>query len=370
MALSRGTLGGLVVAAAVVVLLAAASIPHFSADPAYGATDDAPAGLSRLVALAESEVGSRGGGVTVRTLASGPLALEMIPDAEAPRALYVAVGVEREPSAQEAEALAAFVQRGGRILVADDVGHGGVLAAPFGVQFTRQRLYDERSRDGDASFVEADLRVDQAFSPVLLNVPTALFVDRNATTSCARVLGESSARSYVDTNGDGQVDDRDQKGPFTVALGLMPGRADCAGDGPLQCPATGPGCAFFLADSGLLLNGILATNLSTEYRNDEFTVALLRKALPEGGVLLVDESLHGHGAAAPAVGVMGALVKGSRDPLFLLLLAGLVAAAGGLAAWRLGRAPDWRHVHRPDTPTNVTREALKTPAAKQEDESP
>lgn len=316
-----------------VLLVLAAGIPYLGSEARYSAYDDrGPEDLVAFRALAEQDVGLRHA-----ALATGPLALAMLPDAEVPRTLYVAVGVQRAVTGAEADALLAFVERGGAILVADDFGHGGDLAAPFGVQLTSRPLWDERSLGGDPGLVEASM-MDGAYPSVLLNLPATVAVNLTATTAeRVTVLGRSSNASFVDLNGDNRVDSHDQRGPFTVAVELT--------------YASG-GRAIFVSDSGLFLDAPME---NATLRNAAFTKALLQRALPDGGIVLFDESRHYHAGAAPAVGTLAALVKGTQDPLFLWPLVGLLLAGGAYAAWRWGTPPDWRHNHRPDAPTGITR---------------
>lgn len=341
MRLAPATAGKLAAGGLLVLLVLAAGIPYAGGEPRYSAFDDRGTDdLTTFRAVAEQD-----SGLQAVALASGPLALAGIPDADVARTLYVAVAVQRAVSDAEAAALLDFVARGGAVLVADDFGHGRDLAIPFGVQFSTSALWDERNLADDPGLVEASM-MDGRYPSVLLNLPSTLSVEPNATTAEAvTVLGRSSAASFVDLNSDGRVDSRDQRGPFTVAVALA---------------YAGGGRAFFVSDSGLFLDGPMD---NATLQNAAFAKALLQLALPDGGAVLFDESRHHHAGAAPVMGVLGGLVQLTQRPLLLWPLVGVTVVLASLAAWRWGTPPDWRHRYHPDHPTGITRASAALPAA-------
>lgn len=278
-------------------------------------------------------------------LVASPHALRDVDDPL--RTLYVAVGPERAYDADETAAIVAFLRAGGRVLLADEGGHGNAIAAEAGFVFLSQRVLDTRDHRGDPQLVAVpDARAGGVEHRVLFNSPTALRPLSAASARPHEVLAASSAAeypngSYVDLNGNGEIDRADPVGPFPLAV-----RAQ-----------VGEGVLVLVADTGLFMNGQLGL---PEFENAAFVRALARDLVPPDGRILVDESRHAPPAPLAAwddaLRTLARLTTGDVAPFVLLAL----LLGGTVLAWRLARpTEDWSH-HAHDVGAEVPApEALK-----------
>ena len=241
--------------------------------------------------------------------------------------LYVAVGPERRYDADEAAAVVSFLRRGGNVLLADEGGFGTDVAREAGWAFGSQRLLDTRNHLGDPRLPVAEARTE-AGGPalrVLFNSPSVL---RPIQPNDAAVLATTSAAeypngSYLDINGNGEIDRADPAGPFPLVV-----RA-----------SVGEGTLLLVADTGLFMDGQVRL---AEYENAAYLRALARGLVPSDGRILVDEARHAPPASTAlwdnSIRTLGRATTGTLAPVLLLL--GLAAASA--AAWRLTRpTEDW-----------------------------
>ena len=280
--------------------------------------------------LARAELAGAAG--STDALLSTPHALSDLK--EPSRALYVAVGPERRYDADEAAVVLAFLRAGGNVLLADEGGFGTDVAREAGWAFGTQRLLDSRNHLGDPRLPVADAKAEpdgRAFR-VLLNSPSILRdVSRDAAPAPFEVLAWTSAAeypngSYVDVNGNGEIDLADPAGPFPLVV-----RAQ-----------VGEGTLVLVADTGLFMDAQLRL---LEYENDDWLAALARSLVPPEGILLFDEARHAPPAATAlwdnSIRTLGRATTGDVAPFLLVL--GLAALSA--LAWRLARpTEDWtRH---------------------------
>lgn len=241
---------------------------------------------------------------------------------EPDRYLLVVAGVESEYTDAEVDAITSFVEDGGSLVLADDFGFGNDVATEFGLSFSNRVLRDDEFR-GNSSFVEVNGTLPDGRNATLLtNVPTAL----NVADADGEVLARTSPGAYVDVNGDGREDGGDISNAFPVAYRT----------------GMGEGQAIFLSDPGLLANQALGTD---DVDNREFFRQWSLELLPQGTVVF-DESRHATplGLGVP-VGVAGAAVSGTQDPLLGSIT--FVALGGSLAlAALLVSAPEAFSIHR------------------------
>lgn len=303
--------------AGLLAVTALALIVPWGASSQYGAygepTDPSQLSLFRR-ALEDDEY-------TVRTLVGSPLLLADL--REASGTLYLVNGVEREYTDREVDALVAFTERGGRLLVLDDFQHGYALAARFGVQVDRTPLLDANF-NSHTDFVRSEGLVDGKTYPALLfNGASTLSVDQ----ATARTLANSSGESYADLDGDRNVTQGDRHGPFPLAVAV--------GAGPV---------AVFVSDASLLANDLIAQQDVYKNRNLDFGIALVRHLVPRGSVVLVDESRHANGAAEPSYRALALLVTAARTPVGMVALAVAAAGSAGLLAWTATKESARKHV--------------------------
>lgn len=252
---------------------------------------------------------------------------------EPARTLYVAIGPERAYDESEVAAILAFLRAGGRVLLADEGGHGNAIAREAGYGFLSSRLLDSRNHQGDAQLVVAEARVSgDVAHRVLLNSPAALRRLPGAAGDPETLAWSSAAAypngSYVDIDGDGEVDLTDPVGPHPLVV-LAP---------------VGEGVLVLASDTGLFMDASLSL---PEYDNAAFVRALAARLVPPDGLVLLDESRH---APAPLLSAwtepLRVLGRATTGPVAPFVLVGL-ALAGTLLAWRLARpVEDWsRHGH-------------------------
>lgn len=266
----------------------------------------------------------------VDALLATPSALRDVDDPA--RTLYVAIGAEREYDDDEVDAILGFLDRGGRVLLADETGFGTPIAYEAGFAFEAQRVLDTRSHLGNASFPVATVTVgggDSTAYRVVFNLPGKLtplpsrvgFHETLASTSDAQFPNGS----YVDEDENGLIDRGEAPGPFPLLV-----RAD-----------VGRGVLVLVADTGPFMNAQMGLG---EYQNDEFVAALVSSLVPRDGVLLLDESRHLPPAAlAPWSDAMRQLARATTGPVAPFVLLGLLALLT-ILGWRLTRdTEDWSH---------------------------
>jgi hypothetical protein len=126
---------------------------------------------------------------------------------------------------EDLEAIESFVQGGGLLVLLDDYGYGNEVleAMGLGVRFIGLPLLDPlyayknawlpRITDFDAGLSDAGIRA------VVLNHATAL-----AGLESPQVMAWSSETSFLDSDGSGEFDEGEPRGPFAIAAVLQLGR--------------------------------------------------------------------------------------------------------------------------------------------------
>lgn len=213
------------------------------------------AGASALVAEAARE------GYDVFRLLSGPALLETGAVGQPAKTLLVILAPQTGYTQAEVDAARAFLDAGGRILVADNFGQANSLTSTLGVVFERVRLVEPGSN-------QTAVTIDRDTYRITANAPTAV---RPSPGHAALVLGNSTTNSFLDRNGDGIVTAGDPPGPFSTALLVDMGPAG--------------GRLLALADPSVFQTG------ATKSLDDQaFRSQVLALLLPQGGTILVDES--------------------------------------------------------------------------------
>jgi len=250
--------------------------------------------------------------------------------AQPEKTLLLILGPERRYGEGEAEAVLAFLEAGGRVVLADEGGYGTDIARAAGFAFVGQTVLDTRNHAGDPKLPTATITLDRGYR-VIFNAPTALTTLSNVGDH--EILAQTSPPqypqgSYLDRNGDERIDINDAPGPF-----------------PLVVRTTyGAGTLVLIADTGLFMDAQVRL---LEHENDDFLAALVASLIPTDGVIIVDEARHAPGPLLAAfdngVRTLGRATAGPIAPFVtfaLLLLA-------TLAAWRFTReTEDWTyHAH-------------------------
>jgi hypothetical protein len=285
----------LLVALAAAVGLAVAGGANTGAE-AYGTFNPAWDGGSELRA-AVAETGTE------------PYVLLALADADAlaPAETAVVVLSPAEPYDERDRArLAAYVERGGTLVVAEDFRpHANTLLRGVGAEarVTGAPLRDDLRNTRTAAFpLATDVAAGTAGDPATAGLTRgvdALALNHPSTVAPngARVLVNASTFAYVDRNRNGTLDPAERLGPHPVVTGER----------------VGEGRVVVVSDPSLFVNAMQATA-----DNRRFVANVARTHERVG----IDES---HGGGRPPLAV--ALVRLRRDPL---LQVGVGVAALGL----------------------------------------
>jgi len=244
------------------------------------------------------------------TLVGSPTILRNIAQPE--KTLYIVLGVQKDYRPADVEVLKEFYKNGGKLIVADDIGYGNTFAEQFNIHFFGQVLWDTMySRNVSFPLVYAHLDVEQYL--LMLDKPTGIYLrpgDPNV-----EVLANSSKNSYIDINGNGQVDDHDIPGPIPViSMYHEPGAS---------------GAIVFVSDPDLfnddkIYNDGLIDRQGTDRtpaNNSLFLRDLVRKLLPTGGNVVFDESRHvSEKALRPFYDTLGSVTIVTSNPRELVLM--------------------------------------------------
>lgn len=251
-------------------------------------------------------------GLRVQRLGASPAALGRGLPVDPEHTLLLVADARAPYTTEEARQVAAWVQRGGVLLVADDFGQGSSLLAPYGVAFERVRLVAPTDAPWPASAGEPGVQPPS---------PSAVFVGPGTQ---AETLVASPVQSFLDRDGDGVIGASDPEGAFPF----------------LVRTTRGDGQVLALADADVLT----ATGAAAG-SNRAFVSGVLAKALPDGGLILVDESRAPH---APLLGAMAWPLSAAASTPWRIGL----AAFGTLLLLALLLPPGWvpwaAHAFRPD----------------------
>ena len=128
------------------------------------------------------------------------------------------IGPERNFTEYEALILKRFLEVGGRIILADDFGSGNELLELLGVY---ARL--NGSLLVDPLFKERNMKFPRIRDVKVSGVDEIVFNYATIIEGCQDPLALSSSYSFLDLNLNGEWDEGEPKGPFTVACKLNVG---------------------------------------------------------------------------------------------------------------------------------------------------
>lgn len=301
-------------------LIVAATVASTGTDEPESAFTETGGGASPLVEDA------RGLGVEAHRLLSGPTALSSDSALEPPRTLLVIIAPERPYDTQEADAARAFLENGGRILVVDNYGQANTITSKLGITFERVRVVEPEQNPVQA-------RVAKRTFALHPSAATAIWADPNFPFD---EIANTSARSFLDRDGDGVISAGDPPGPFALGYELRVGA-----NGGVLFAFSDP--SVFLSDSAPIPSHRL------------FREALLAHLLPEGGRIIVDESRAGQ--ADPWLASTAAVVGATTSDPWRWIAACLVVGTLTLAYFASAR--DLWGPHRASVNYFVRREGLQ-----------
>jgi len=300
-----------------------ASLTLIGSGPELSVKDGGPGGLS--LAFGEME-----GRADVEVLLTSPSLLLEEDDPE--NTLFISIGPQREYTLTEVHALKKFHQMGGRLLLADDTGRINGLTNYFDMTVVRGQLYDEIFV-GHPDIVKVDDVELGTFSGfLLLNRPSSVIF------SGGLGIIRTSPSSWVDRNGNGVMDN------LTSAQGEAPGPRYVGAISDPDFEDEGRGAAVLISDPSMFMNHMIE-----EEDNMEFLRELIDHLLPNGGKIIVDESVH----ETPGAGSW--VQRGLSGAVFLItdvnlkIVMGTIAAISVFALAYVHEAPGrHRHIHMLD----------------------
>jgi hypothetical protein len=231
--------------------------------------------------------------LSVRTISTSATALSELNETYG--MLYVAIGVERAYTFSEWRAIRLFLQRGGTVLIADDYGHGNSILKYNGLidnpaishigdtpesqyVWSGERLADVNV-DRNPQLVKVRVPIWEGLEyEVLLNDPSC-FIENDdwnweswmqgdwQGSPPAQYIANSTASGWIDEDRNGVRDPGEKVGEYPVML-FMNGM-------------------LLISDPSLFTN-----DMYDRADNRLFAHIVLARLLPEGGTVIIDESIH------------------------------------------------------------------------------
>ncbi len=211
----------------------------------------------------------------IASIISNPLILDEVDHPE--DSLYICFGAEKGYDKLQSDALFRFVNRGGKVIIADDFGDANSFSNRVGVSFTGHRIWSQAFKD-NLSFIMINVNVDEEEFPILMNEPTTLKLlgTSHELFRAPEVIYRTSQESYEDTNDNGKID----------SIGSL----DTYGELPVGVRVVSKGQAgeiIFISDSSFCIN-----DMWEEEQNAEFILTLIEEMLGYSGTVIFDESRH------------------------------------------------------------------------------
>jgi hypothetical protein len=214
----------------------------------------------------------------VTSIISSPTILSKFDDSDYENMVYMAIGVERPYSKEDANELWRFVRYGGNIVLVDDFGYGNtfwdsVYNTNYGrAEFEKHQLFDQNYiKNTTFVYITATLPGPGKKYTLLLNEPTAL--DKSYGSTDFITLGTSSEGGWLDENGNRIRDPAEPRAPYPVIMYFTPG--------------SNSGKVFVISDPGLFIN-----DNWDKLNNSEYVLDMISYLIPNGGMVIFDESRH------------------------------------------------------------------------------
>ncbi len=151
------------------------------------------------------------------------------------------IGPEKNFTYSEAEAVAGFINRGGRVILADESGFGNSLLERLNlsVRIYGGLLVDPLFKERNEKLPRARYLSSNYVGEVVLNYASVI-------EGCSNPLLSTSSYSYIDENLNDEWDEGEDKGPFTVGCSVK------IGEGEL----------IIFSDSSLFINSMIGKGLN------------------------------------------------------------------------------------------------------------
>ncbi len=215
-------------------------------------------------------------GYEISSIISTPTILSKLNESK--KKIYMAIGVERPYTSDEARAIWNFVQAGGNLILADDFGHGNTLwdkaswESVGNIEFERKQLFDPNYIK-NTKFVTVNATFQGRPYNLLFNEPSAIRSETEYEVLASRVAMSSEA-SWLDDNGNGVRDPQEEKKIYELIVYMVHSEKQM-------------GKVVVISDPGLFINDNYEM-----LDNWRFVQDLIADLLPTGGEIIFDESRH------------------------------------------------------------------------------
>ena len=188
-------------------------------------------------------------GIKVSSIISSPTILSKIDEKDYKNTVYIAIGIERPYTTDEADMLWTFLNKGGNVIIADDFGHGNsfwVDTKNYGFDEVNVRFGDEQLYDPNyiknTKFVTVNATIGSNRYNLILNEPAALDMPSNYNSRYYNIItsASSSNEAWLDENGNGVRDPRELKGARYIIASFTETKND--------------GKVVVISDPGLFIN--------------------------------------------------------------------------------------------------------------------
>lgn len=283
----------------------------------------------------------------VLSIVSSPSILRDINNPE--RVLYIAIGVEKKYTKAEIEMIKSFVDSGGKAIIADDFGYADELSSEYGVTFYGQTMWDERFlKNESCPVVEGEINLQ--YYDIVLNKPTGL-ANRSVGDYTYDILANGSVKSYVDRNNNGLIDpwDAHDRIPIVMEVGYnettgKKGKIVFVSDTAIFTNE------YFFSKDDLMQKSSVSGKSKYKYNpnkgaNKEFVLDLIAYLLPNGGIVIFDESRHPQEKLEEPIytTIKTVTIMTSNPVPFACLIVGLILLMIA-TIWRVRDKENWIHV--------------------------
>lgn len=196
--------------------------------------------------------------------------------------VWIIVGVEKEFTSSEASAVRKFVQNGGTLILASESTFCNKISRSYGINYSGYNILDDNF-DKNKIFIPSTAKISGSTYEILTNGPKGLEIDKDVKNIDFNVIASSSEYqgfgkfSFLDKNGNGEADADDALGPIEIIIEAQFEK----------------GKFFFIGNSGIFIDDLWDLERGrVDYRNRQFTEALLKRSISDQGTVIYDFSKH------------------------------------------------------------------------------
>ncbi|MCX6774241.1 MAG: DUF4350 domain-containing protein [Candidatus Micrarchaeota archaeon] len=220
------------------------------------------------------------------------------------KSTLVIIGAQKPYSNSEANQIKSFVRNGGSLILFENAQEGS-LAKSFGINFINATVIDKIRFIKREDFPVASFNLSWQSGFVATKFPSAI----NRTSILADAILETSADSWIDSNGNMAIDDNDTGGIFALGLKMK----------------IGNGTLMLIGDPNAVSNDLIWME-----DNSAFAEYLLEDANKGNAMIIFDES-HKQGALESMTDASLKSLKSLSMPQTLMpIVISLIIIAGAL----------------------------------------